>query len=103
VKLVLSLPLFTFFALFFFDTINNPMILLIPTVFLNAFSVSPVILLAIFALTLFAPMPQPVFATALFAELTFIFPSSALGATLHFCTSLCFTINFSLPSAAATI
>jgi hypothetical protein len=74
----------TFAASLLFDTINNPVALLVTTVSPQTWPIFMIALVHIITLALFAPIPQPIFAGALYAELTLFFPLFALGTTLHF-------------------
>jgi len=84
VKLAFRLPLSAFAAPLLFHAINDPMTLLIHIVFSHIPPVSPVTLVAILTLALFAPIAQSIFISAVFAKLTLSLPFFASGASLHF-------------------
>jgi hypothetical protein len=82
-KFSLRFPSLTSVAMFLFDAINNPPILLKFAESFHAFAISPVIVVEILTLTLFAPYPQLIIAGAILTKLTLIFPFFAFGALFH--------------------
>jgi len=93
VKFALRLPLFTSAALLFFHSVNNPVGLLITSVFPQTPPGSLLIPAAvIFAFTVFTPIAQSTFAYESFAKLTLVFPLFAFGALLHSCLLICVSL-----------